>query len=255
MDNLLYFLLTNITALLSLITLIVLITIHIVKKTGFKAFDYVAVLICFIGMYLYIPAKFVAWGFNYQNTECLEKALKLSINPYEKRLCNKYLAEIYAADIFNQRIKDGNKAIDYMEKALKGEYTKYEGETFMLARLYSIKGDVQKTKKLNEILGSTTGVSLRNIYIMNNEYQKAIDTFSEKNKSTENFLKADLYKKIGNMEKSKEALKIAQDTYNSQISRYKQASDKMKYEENIAKYKSVEAYKSWLNSQKIEFKF
>ena len=68
MDNLLYFLLTNITALLSLITLIVLITIHIVKKTGFKAFDYVAVLICFIGMYLYIPAKFVAWGFNYQNT-------------------------------------------------------------------------------------------------------------------------------------------------------------------------------------------
>lgn len=254
MDNLLYFLLTNITALLSLITLIVLITIHIVKKTGFKAFDYVAVLICFIGMYLYIPAKFVAWGFNYQNTECLEKALKLSINPYEKRLCNKYLAEIYAADIFNQRIKDGNKAIDYMEKALKGEYEKYVVETAMLAYWYSLKGDYKKTEDLNKNI-KINAYALRNIYIMNNEYQKAIDTFSEKNKSTENFLKADLYKKIGNMEKSKEALKIAQDTYNSQISRYKQTSDKMKYEENIAKYKSVEAYKSWLNSQKIEFKF
>ena len=124
----------------------------------------------------------------------------------------------------------------------------------MLAYWYSLKGDYKKTEDLNKNI-KINAYALRNIYIMNNEYQKAIDTFSEKNKSTENFLKADLYKKIGNMEKSKEALKIAQDTYNSQISRYKQASDKMKYEENIAKYKSVEAYKSWLNSQKIEFNF
>ena len=101
----------------------------------------------------------------------------------------------------------------------------------------------------------TTGISLRNIYIMNNEYQKAIDTFSEKNTNTDNFLKADLYKKIGNTEKSKEALKIAQDTYKSQLSRFQKESDKMLYEERIAKYKSVEAYKSWLNAQKKEFKF
>ena len=251
MDNLLYFLLTNIISLLSLITLIVLIVIHIVKKTGFKVIDYLAVLICFIGMYLYIPALLVAWGFNYQNPECLEKALKLSINPYEKRLCNKYLAEIYAADIFNQRIKDGNKAIDYMEKALKGEYEKYVVETTMLAHWYSLKGDYKKTEDLNKNL-KINALALRNIYITNNEYQKAIDTFSEKNKGVENFLKADLYKKIGNTEKSKEALKIAQDAYKKQISSYNTASD---YEEYIAKYKSVEAYKSWLNTMRKEFKF
>lgn len=255
MDNLLYFLLTNVISILSLIVLIVLITVHIVKKKGFKVIDYIIVGLCFVGMYIYIPALFVSWGFTYQNTDCLEKALKLSINPYEKRLCNKYLAEIYADDIFNQKIKDGNKAIDYMEKALKGEYKKYEWETIKLAHWYSIKGDVQKTEELNQILGMTTGVSLRNIYIINSEYQKAIDTFSEKNKSVENFLKADLYKKIGDTEKSKEALKIAQDTYKSQLSHYQKESDKMKYEERIAKYKSVEAYKSWLNVQKKEFKF
>lgn len=255
MDNLLYFLLTNVISLLSLIVFSILITVHIVKKTGFKVLDYVICFFCIVGMYIYIPALFVSWGFNYQNVESLEKAKKLSVNPYEKRLCDKYLAEIYADDIFNQKIKDGNKAIDYMEKALKGEYKKYEGETIMLSYWYSIKGDYKKTEELNNILGRTKELSLRNIYIMNNEYKKAIDTFSEKNTSTDNFLKADLYKKIGNIEKSKETLNLAQNAYNRQISVFKTKSDKMKYDEKTAKYKSVEAYKDWLNEQKKEFKF
>jgi len=155
MDNLLYVLLTNVVIILSLICTIALIIIKIVKKKKFSLLSCLLLLIFIIGMYLFIPLRYTYLGFAYQNPEMLEKAINLSVNPYEKRLCNKYLAEIYADDIFHQNIKDGNKAINYMEKALKGEYKKYRGETTILAFWYSIKGDYKKITELNEILGTT----------------------------------------------------------------------------------------------------
>ena len=57
-----------------------------------------------------------------QNHATIEKAIKLSLNPFEKRLGYKYLAEMYAEDPTYKGIRDGNKAIKYMELAAESGY-------------------------------------------------------------------------------------------------------------------------------------
>ena len=255
LDSFLYIVITQAVCLLSLVLLIILITVHIAKKQGFKTKDYIFSIIFLIGIYLFIPFFFLYKGYAIQNPNLIEKSLKLSINPYEKRLCHSFLADIYANDISKQGIKDGNKAIFHKEQALKGEYEKYKGEATLLAFWYSIKGDYNKTIEINTILNSQNSISLMNIYILNDEYEKALESLKNDNISIANFLKADLYRKLGNKEQEKTAFEIAQQTYNKQISKYKNNSEKMKYEENANRYKSVENYKGWLKEKRIEFNF
>ncbi len=255
MDNLLYFLLTDTVVILSLIGFIAILTVQIIKKKNLGIPVYVLLFIFVFGLYLFIPSRYTYLGFSLQKPDLLEKAIKFSVNPYEKRLCNKYIAEIYANDVFNQGIKDGNKAIEYMEKALKGEYSKYSSESFMLAYWYSIKGDYQKTVDLCNILNIKEGLPLRNAYILNNEYAKAITAFSAKNKSTENFLKSALYKEIGNVTEAKKAENIAKQAYNSQMKNIKEKSKQIEFQEQTKKYKTVKAYKNWLKEQAKEFHF
>ncbi len=253
MDNLLYVLITQITCLLSFVVFIVLVIYHVVKKAPFKLGSYIVLVVCVVGMYLFVPSHLVYMGFAYQQPEKLEQAIKLSINPYEKRLAHVYMAEIYASDTLKQGIKDGNKAIEHMEKALKGEYTKpeYRLEVEMLAYWYSLKGDYKKTIELNNALGQTTGISLRSIYIMNNEYEKALETFSDNNKSIDCFLKSALYREIGDNKKAEEAIKEAREGYDHIITSNGEEWIKV----NAEKYKSVDAYKKWIRQQQKEYKF
>lgn len=255
MDNLLYFLLTNIVILVSLIGFIIILTVQIIKKKNLGVFIYIMLFVFACGLYLFIPSRYVYLGFATQQPDLLEKAIKFSINPYEKRLCNKYIAEIYANDIFHQGIKDGNKAIAYMEKALNHEYRKYRTESFMLSYWYSIKGDYQKTVYLCKILEVEKSLPLRNVYILNNEYSKALTTFSDKNKSVENFLKAALYKEIGNVTEAMRAENVAKLAYNSRMNNIKEKSKQIEFQEETNKYKTIEAYKNWLEEQAKEFKF
>lgn len=251
MDNILYILLTQAVCLISFVAFIVLITYHIAKKKAFKLGSYIVLIVCVVGMYLFVPSNLLYLGLAYQQPEYLEKAIKLSINPYEKRLAYKYISEAYADDILHQGIKDGNKAIEYMEKALKGEYKKYQGEATMLAYWYSIKGDYDKTIELNKVLGQTKGISLRNIYIMNNEYEKALETFSDNNKSIDCFLKSALYREIGDNKKAEEAIKEAREGYDHIITSNGEEWIKV----NAEKYKSIDAYKNWIRQQQKEYKF
>ena len=255
MDNLLYVILTNIAIFVSLIGIIVIVTAQIIKKKKISTLALIMLLIFVCGIYLYIPFRYTYLGYATQQPHLLKKAIIFSINPYEKRLCNKYIAEIYANDIFNQGIKDGNKAITYMEKAVKGKYKKYKAETYRLAYWYSIKGDYKKTFDLCMILSPQQGLPLRNIYILNNEYKKALITFSDKNISEENFLKAALYKEIGENEKAISAENIATKTYNIKINNINEKSKKIKFEEETNKYRTIDGYKNWLNEQAKELKF
>lgn len=253
MDNLLYVTITDKICLISLIGAVVMITLFITKKkvTPPKAALF---LLFLIGMYLYIPMKLTLLGFSYQKPSYLKKAVKLSINPYEKRLCYKYLAEIYADDIFYQNLKDGNKAIENMEHALKGEYEKYVQEATLLAYWYSIKGDEKKVFEITQKLNLKKGIALRNIYIMKDDYKSALETFSENN-SVENYLKADLYKKLGDLEASKKAREIAQKTYNSNMEQIKTRAKRLEYKEETEKYKTTDAYKNWIISKRKEYSF
>lgn len=255
MDNLLYVLLTNVIIILSLICTIILITVHIEKKKKFSLLSYALLLIFIIGMYLFIPSRYVYLGFAFQSPDLLKKAINYSINPYEKRLCYLYLSETYSNYLNTELKKDGNKAIKYLEKALNGEYNKYRIETAKLALLYSIKGDYKKTIELNNILGHKQSLSLRNVYIMNGEYEKALETFSQNNKSIDNFLKAALYTELGKQEQAKQSEKIATQTYNNQINNIKESYKELEYKEKVDKYRTINSYKAWLIEQAKEYKF
>lgn len=253
MDNLLYISITNIISLISLIGIVVLIVIFLIKKK-IGLLSVILFLLFLVGTYLYIPMKLATYGYIYQKPEVLKKTSKISINPYEKRLCYKYIAEIYADDIFYQGIKDGSKAIEYMERALKGQYSKYKEETENLAYWYSIKGDKEKTLELVDKFDNKE-LYLLNIYIMEDDYKKALDALSSNNKGVENFLKADLYKKLGNLEASKEAKKIAQERYDSVLGNIKIRARRLEFKETVEKYKSTEAYKDWILAKRREYGF
>ena len=255
MDNLYYVIFTNITIFVSLVTFIVLITYHIVKKKKFTLGSYLIFVLSVFGMYLFIPSRYVYLGYAFNSPELLEKAIKFSINPYEKRLSYLYMSDIYNYDILNEGKKDGNKAIDCMENALKGEYSKYTLDTEKLAQLYAIKGNFDKAIDLNKILNRNQSLSLRYVYILKDEYQNAINTFKKDNVSTDNFLKAELYKKIGSYEEAKKAQKIAEQAYNSNIKSIKTEAKRLEYKEKIDRYKTIEQYKDWLKNQARDYKF
>ena len=204
-------------------------------------------------MYLYIPFHFFKTGFENEQPEKLQTAIKLSINPYEKRICWNFLASIYAHDNFKQGIKDGNKAIEYMEKSIQGEYEKYNLDTILLGIWYSIKGDQEKVFELNKKVHNN--LALRNIYIMNNEYEKTLTTFNFEKKNIEYYLIADLYKKLGNTSKSKESLDIATEVFERQLNYYKNEKERNLLKNNTEKYKTTENYKKWILQQRKEYKF
>ena len=253
MNNSLYISLTNAVSLISSIGIIILVVIFIIKRK-IKPLNIFLLLLFAFGIYLYFPMKYLTLGNYYQKPEIIELALKLSVNPYEKRLGYKYLAEIYADDIFYQNIKDGSKAIEYMELALKGKYSKYQEEAGNLAFWYSIKGDKENTFKIAQYL-KNSNIQKRNIYIMEDDYKKALETFSDNDKGIENYLKADLYRKLGNQQEAIKAQNIADNMYNSVLKNIKIRARKIEFKENAEKYKSTTAYKNWILAQKKAFGF
>ena len=251
MDKLLdiYLITTNVVAFCSFVGFVVLVTRRITNKNPFKLASWIILFVTLIGMYLYVPSRLFLIGALGQNIAYLENAVRLSINPYEKRLCWKNMSHIYES-------QNGNKAIEYLEKALQGEYLKYKEDAFWLAYLYSLKGDYSKTLELNNLLNIKNSLSLRNAYISNGEYEKALNTFSEENKNLGNqFLQADLYKKVGKIKKADLLLFEAQNAYNLKIKEFSDEIDKLKYQKNMDKYKNIDSYKSWLKEQKIQLKF
>jgi len=252
-DTFTYAVITNFIAgisLIAFITLLINILLRHKKTTLVTCFIFILTI---VGMYLYIPFHFLKTGFENEQPEKLQTAIKLSINPYEKRICWNFLASIYAHDNFKQGIKDGNKAIEYMEKSIQGEYEKYNLDTILLGIWYSIKGDQEKVFELNKKVHNN--LALRNIYIMNNEYEKTLTTFNFEKKNIEYYLIADLYKKLGDTSKSKESLDIANEVFERQLNYYKNEKERNLLKNNTEKYKTTENYKKWILQQRKEYKF
>ena len=201
-------------------------------------------------MYLFIPATYFFFGYSYQNPKLLNKAVRFSINPYEKRL-----AYLLMSDIYRDK-KDGNKAIEFLEKSLQKQYLKYPLETNLLLYFYSIKGDYGKTLEISSILNKKQGIALRNIYIMNNEYEKALTTFTNgANNNKYLFLEADLLMKLGKTEEATKTKKDAEKFYKTQLESYSDYSKQINFIENSKKYSSISSYKIYLKEQAKEYKF
>lgn len=251
-DSFTYAVITSLIAIVSLIIFITLL-INIIRHRRITLVSCFIFILTLVGMYLYIPFKFLIEGFENQEPEKLEIASKLSINPYEKRLCWNFMAHMYANDTSNKGFKNGKKAIEYMEKSIKGEYKKYHLETAMLGIWYSTKGDEEKVFELNKEVPNT--IALRNIYILKDDYKNALKTFDKLNPSTMFYLKADLHRKLGEFDKAKEADKVAEEVFNTQIKAYPDDAAKEKYRKSMEKFKKVDVYKKWLLEKRTTDKY
>ena len=252
MSNFQYIHYTNIITFLSLAIIIAIVSFCIIKHK-FKVFHGAIILICLFVMYLFVPLRFCVFHYAFKHPEYIETILKFSINPYEKRICYKYLAQIYRNNIYNERCKNIDRPIYYMEKAIDGHYLEHKEETIILAHWYSLKGDWDRTIELNNIIKNAHGASLRNAYIMNNEYQKAVDSYIPKKNLEEEFLRADLYKNIKKYKEANISLNKAQKAYNKNLKNIVNECERIRYIENVKKFKTVENYKKWLVKKCLEF--
>lgn len=207
-------------------------------------------LVFLTGMYLYIPQSLWSKGMAHSDIPTLEKAAKLSILPYAKENCYNDIAMIYAQDL-----KDGEKAIRYYEKVVNGKYKKFPETTLMLTYMYSYKGDYDRAIKLSKFIPERKA-SLRIVYIQKGEYQKALDTYDkdESKKPGINFLKASLYRELGNYTEADRLYKLAEE----EMSRLKNKHSAGYYsdiEKIVEPRKSIKAYKEYLESLKKEYHF
>ena len=136
MENLYYILWTNLAIFASFVVFVVTVTVHIVKKKKPTLISCIIIIFCLVGIYLFVPARYLYLGCAFQSPEMLEKSVKLSIIPYEKRLAYLYMSDIYNYDIFHEGRKDGNKAIIYLELAANHEITPSKASCRNLGRLF-----------------------------------------------------------------------------------------------------------------------
>jgi len=229
---------TLVISLLSLILFIGLIVFHKVKKIKFKGIEYLVIVILLLGMYQFIPRTLYNRGVVFSNIKLIEKAQKISVNPVEKRICDMAMADIYSNN------KDGLKMIEYIEKSIKGEYKKYPEPTEILAMTYLLKGDYDKVLEINQNLGNKD--IERAAYIMKSDYKKALETFDEKEgRASISYLKAALYKEIGNNNMYLKTKKIADEQYEVQ---------KVEYD-SIESFKTVNNYKIWISRAAADYGF
>lgn len=223
----------------------------ITKKFTFKVADCICILILLVGIYINIPYLLFQIGQNKVNTDLIEIAEKISINPYEKRLCNSYLGYIYG--IYCCHVHDGNKAIKHYEKAIGKKYSENKKESDSLAFLYALNGDTDKIDEMSKSYPQCK-LYLYIPYIMNGEYKKALEMLEQYSSNTVYFcyLKAALYKELGDKEIYEKTLKVADDLNESYINKRFKKYEKI-YEDDVNSFKSISARKEECEKLRKEY--
>lgn len=132
-----YLIAVNTVAFVSLVGFIVLISSKISQKNSFKVMGWFFLVITIIGMYLFIPSRLFISGIINQNINLLEKAIKLSINPIEKR----FFREV-SNDIQNKYMSQ--ELSEIINKVKKADLLFFEVQNF-----YNLKKQ-EYNKKLRE---------------------------------------------------------------------------------------------------------
>ena len=79
MENLYYILWTNLAIFASFVVFVVTVTVHIVKKKKPTLISCIIIILCLVGIYLFVPARYLYLGYALQSPEMLEKSVKTSI--------------------------------------------------------------------------------------------------------------------------------------------------------------------------------
>ncbi len=253
---------------ISLVGVIIIAFRLFIKKVKFNILDYILLPIFLLGMYLYIPYNLFVTGFATYNIPKLEKAAKLSIIPWERSQSYHYIAYIY------EYLKDGEKAIEYYKKSINGDYKRHRPEIIMLCRLYGVKGDYDNIMRLSKLRPELKLEKyLRDYYILQGEYQKALDTFindvdESKLHPRINFLKAALYREVGNTKEADRLYKLAEEKIRKNPKSAKSPVEAMLVNNQWAKkyflesefadiesFKTVDEYKKLIEADKKELHF
>ena len=256
MDPTNYLFLTYLVIFVSFIAFIVFITVHIAKKQKPTKKSYIILFFILLGMYLFVPNRLYLLGAVYSDPELLQKALKLSINPRERSLCNYHLGEIYGGLLADERfnlkygkIIDGNKAIEYYEKAFKN-YKYKDGWNTPLINLYLLKGDYDKVIELDN---SKSKLFARQAYIMQDKFNEALKYYTSNSQGPCNlFLRAALLEKVGNVSEAKTIRNQAEKKYAEALKNNKNTNE---YKERVLVCRTIESYKNYINNRSKAYGF
>lgn len=226
-------------SLFSLIAFFLLVCYLYKKKIKCNFFISLLLIIFLLGIYSFFPFFLCAKGILERNTKYLEIALRTTIIPYEKRVCYYALGNIYSSEKF-----DGNKAIEYYEKALHN-YKNKDYYISPLIQLYFFRGDYDKVVDLGH--KTNNGGLVRQAYIMQNNYIDALKYFNINHKSPENlYLMAALLEETGDFIKANSVRENAEKEYERLLSLSK---NPIEYKTRLQKYKTVNAYKEYIRAQ------
>ena len=256
MDVLYYVLFVYSCVVISVLLLGVLI-LRMLKNKKLVLVDYILVLITSLGFYQIVPYSIyrqgssISYNENKKAINLYKKANNLSINPYEKDLCNYDIAFRYYMS------KNGNESIKYFEKLGTKYWTdSYNINSSILIRLYILKGDYTRAQ---ELLNLTN----RHIYykaellILNKQYDKALNLLlKEENKEwkySELMLISAIYKEKGNIQKSQEYYNKATEKFNNK--QYNNKAKQQEDKEKLLQLSTIDKFKKNIEKEKIKYGF
>ena len=238
---------TLLTCIISFIALVCCLLFHLITKRKFNHVSYIILAPFILGLYLLIPFCCVVKGIWSNNPEFIQLALKLGINPYERKMCYYELGSFYGDPFYSYK-KDGNRAIEYYEKALKNHNV--NEDFYPLVNLYLLKGDYDKVIKLDKDKHKSLVVFA---YILQNKYTTALKYYDSKTVSAcDLYMKASLLEKIGNIKESKLVRAQADISFSEELKFVKNVEA---YKQSCQKYQSVEAYKDYIQKQRKLYGF
>ncbi len=174
----------------------------LIFKTKLKIKDIALVPVLLFGSYTLIPFTFTCIGLSFKNPDALTIALKLSITPFEKNEIYYQLGKAYGT--FEKKL-NGNLAIKYYEKFIRGQYGKYISITDSLLELYLYKGEYDKVIEIKAKIcphdKSKPYEKMELVYmnIMQKKYNEAIKCYNNSLvlSINDDFLLVDLLKIVG----------------------------------------------------------
>ena len=247
MDDKAYLITTYIVSIAALIAFLLDVSGRLITKRSLEFKDYIIYVLFFAGMYLIVPCALYTIGKNQENMDLIEKAAALSINNYEKRLCYQILADYN----YSEAKKDGKAAIEYYEKAIAGEYSKYAKSSRALAYLYLLRGDSERVIKIEQDISSKEILPFA--YILKGEYKKALDVYPNKSDSEHLYLRSAILASLGRQQDAALYRIDATKAFNKELKEIPDKAQQVEFAKKIANYKSIAAFKTKLSRDKKEY--
>ena len=253
MDNLYYVMIAQAVIIFTIIVAVLFVTLKLIRRNKFSKKDAIIIFLLIVCTYLYLPFHLDKKGLEcsypekyHKAIDYYNKALKLSVIPYERKMLKYDLGCLYY--FYDE---DGNRAIKYMEEASDRDYS----HAFILPHLYFLKGDYDKVREIEDSIDGSNHYYTALSDIMSGNYDEELDILSklEPVRHTDYMLISAIYKEIGRNKEAEEYYNKAIEFFDSIVF----SNELLKQEQynKLLEYSSIEKFKEHTLNQRNEYGF